>query len=71
MEVSKEFPDFVEAAVFKANLGLVYLKRGLIAKAKEICTLTWRIGQKNNHAAVMEQSSYCLDQVKEYSERNG
>lgn len=69
IELANEFPEFVEAAVFKANLGLVYLKQGLVSKASEICTYTWRMGQKNNHKELIDQSSYCLDQVKAYQER--
>lgn len=70
IELANEFPEFVESAVFKANLGLVYLKKGLIQKASEICGLTWRLGQKNNHAEVIDQATYCLDQIKAYQERN-
>lgn len=70
IELSNEFPEFVESSVFKANLGLVYLRKGLIEKATEICTFTWRVGQKNNHTEIMDQASYCLDQIKAYHERN-
>lgn len=70
IESAKEFPEFVESAVFQANLGLVYLKKGLIQKASDICGLTWRIGQKNKHAEVIEQANYCLEQVKAYQDRN-
>lgn len=68
IELAKEFPEFVESAVFKANLGLVYLKKGLISQASDICTYTWRVGQQNQHAEIIEQSGYCLDQVKAYQE---
>lgn len=70
IELAKEFPDFVESAVFRANLGLVYLKKGLVEKAHEICTFTWRMGHQKNHAEVIEQSGYCLDQIKAYQDRN-
>lgn len=66
MELAKELPEFVEAAIFKANLGIVYLKKGLFQKATSLCTATWRIGQKYNHGAIMDQSSYCLEQIKEF-----
>lgn len=70
IELAKEFPEFVESAVFQANLGLVYLKKGLVKRASEICQFTWRIGQKNKHTEVIDQSNYCLEQVKAFQERN-
>lgn len=68
--MAKEVPEFLESAIFKANLGIVYLKKGLVQKATELCTHTWRLGQKNNHGAIMDQSSYCLDKIKEYQKKS-
>lgn len=68
--LSKEFPDFVEANVFKANLGLVYLQQGLLQKATEICSLSWRLSKKAQNERAVEQADYCLEQIKKLRETN-
>ncbi|XP_059615069.1 tetratricopeptide repeat protein 19 homolog, mitochondrial [Phlebotomus argentipes] len=62
--VSKEIPDFVEVNVFRANLGLVYLQQGLLQRATDICSLSWRLSKKAENDRALEQAEYCLDQIK-------
>lgn len=66
IELAKEIPDLVEVAIFQANLGLVLLKRGLLQQATDLCTLTWRIGTRAKNEAIVDQSNYCLEQIKQF-----
>uniref|UniRef100_A0A1B0GGU5 Putative tetratricopeptide repeat protein 19 n=1 Tax=Lutzomyia longipalpis TaxID=7200 RepID=A0A1B0GGU5_LUTLO len=68
IELSKEIPDFVEANVFRANLGLVYLQQGLLKKATEICSLSWRLSKKAENETSLEQANYCLEQIRNHRE---
>lgn len=62
--LAKDFPDMIEAGVLKANLGLLYLHDGMLDKAKEVCSLAWREGKKQNFKETIEQASYCLDEIQ-------
>lgn len=64
LTLAKDFPDMIEAGVLKANLGLLYLYDGMLDKAKEVCSLAWREGKKQNSKDTMDQASYCLDEIK-------
>lgn len=64
IELSAEIPEMVELGVFYANLGLIYLKKGLIVQAKNFCNTAWRIGTKSKNNESLQQANYCLDQIK-------
>ncbi|XP_055371167.1 tetratricopeptide repeat protein 19 homolog, mitochondrial [Condylostylus longicornis] len=64
LELAKNLPEIVEVGVLKANLGLLYLKEGLVESAKEICSTAYRYGHKIKDKRVIEQAEYCLDQIQ-------
>lgn len=64
LEYAKEIPNLIEIGVIQANLGIVYLKKGLINKAKDICGLAWRLGKQHENETVLQQANYCIEQLK-------
>ncbi|XP_011200348.2 tetratricopeptide repeat protein 19 homolog, mitochondrial [Bactrocera dorsalis] len=66
LELVKELKDTAQEGVLQANLGLIYLREGLIAKAKEACSLAWRIGKNSKNLDAVEQAEYCLNEIKSF-----
>lgn len=64
VDVAKEIPDFADAGVYHANLGLVYFKKSLFERARQFCSHAWKFGRRNNSEVSMTQATYCLDQIK-------
>ena len=50
--------------IYQANLGLIYMKKGLLEQAHLICTTAWTLGNKKKNNETMEQANYCLEQIK-------
>ncbi|CAD6997161.1 tetratricopeptide repeat protein 19 homolog, mitochondrial [Ceratitis capitata] len=67
LDLVKELKDSEQEGVLQANLGLIYLREGLVTKAKEACSLAWRIGKKSNNLEAIEQAEYCLNEIKSFS----
>lgn len=67
IETAKDIPDMLEVGVLQANLGLLYLRQGLVSQAKEICALAWRMGKKNSDDDTLKQADYCLEEIKKFS----
>lgn len=53
--------------MLKANLGLLYLKQGLLQQAKDACTFAWRFGKKMNHKDIVDQADNCLKLINEFN----
>ncbi|XP_039950698.1 tetratricopeptide repeat protein 19 homolog, mitochondrial isoform X2 [Bactrocera tryoni] len=68
LELVKELKDTAQEGVLQANLGLIYLREGLIAKAKEACSLAWRIGKNSKNLDAVEQAEYCLNEIKSFAQ---
>ncbi|XP_053959862.1 tetratricopeptide repeat protein 19 homolog, mitochondrial [Anastrepha ludens] len=66
LELVKELKDTAQEGILQANLGLIYLREGLITKAKEACSLAWRIGKKGKNLDAVEQAEYCLNEIKTF-----
>lgn len=67
LEIAKELPDAAETGMLKANLGLLYLKQGLLQQAKDACTFAWRFGKKMNHKDIVDQADNCLKLINEFN----
>lgn len=67
IEFAKKIPEMIGAGVLQANLGLVYLKRGTVEQAKNVCGLAWRIGKKYNDIDTLTQADYCLEEIKKFN----
>ncbi|XP_023170280.1 tetratricopeptide repeat protein 19 homolog, mitochondrial isoform X1 [Drosophila hydei] len=64
LQIAKELKDSAQEGVIQANLGLVYLREGLLSEAEKLCKLAWNIGQRNSNADAIEQAEYCLNEIK-------
>ncbi|EDW63694.1 tetratricopeptide repeat protein 19 homolog, mitochondrial isoform X1 [Drosophila virilis] len=64
LAIAKELKDATQEGVLQANLGLVYLREGLLAEAEKFCRLAWKIGKSQKNADAIEQAEYCLDEIK-------
>lgn len=67
LDIVKELKDVTQEGILKANLGLIYLREGLISQAKEICGVAWKIGKKTNNVDAIEQAEYCLNEIKNFT----
>ncbi|ALC39672.1 Ttc19 [Drosophila busckii] len=62
--IAKELKDVTQEGILQANLGLVYLREGLLKEAEKFCKLAWKIGKKENNGDAIEQAEYCLNEIK-------
>lgn len=70
IEFAKKVPEMLSAGILQANLGLVYLKKGTIEEAKNLCGLAWRMGKKSNDTDTLKQADYCLEEIKKFYTSN-
>uniref|UniRef100_A0A0K8U500 Tetratricopeptide repeat protein 19, mitochondrial n=1 Tax=Bactrocera latifrons TaxID=174628 RepID=A0A0K8U500_BACLA len=68
LELVKELNDTAQEGVLQANLGLIYLREGLITKATEACSLAWRIAKNSKNLDAVEQAEYCLNEIKSFAQ---
>ncbi|KAH8395709.1 hypothetical protein KR222_010266, partial [Zaprionus bogoriensis] len=64
LSVAKELKDSTQEGVIQANLGLVYLREGLLKEAEKFCKLAWKLGKSQENADAIEQAEYCLNEIK-------
>lgn len=49
--------------VVKANLGLIYLEKGLKDQAQLQCKEAWHLGRKHENVESIQQANYCFEQI--------
>ncbi|XP_017069974.2 tetratricopeptide repeat protein 19 homolog, mitochondrial isoform X1 [Drosophila eugracilis] len=64
MELTKELKDATQEGILQANLGLVYLREGLMKQAENACRLAWKLGKQYQNPDAIEQAEYCLNEIK-------
>jgi len=64
VSVGKSLDDQSHLGVVHANLGLILLQKGVIKEAEKVCKEGWKLGKKHENTESIEQSNYCLDQIK-------
>lgn len=64
LKLAKETKDYQQQGVLQSNLGLVYIRQGLLDEAKKLCTQAWRLGRSKNDSATVDQAEYCLNEIK-------
>lgn len=64
LAVAKELKDDTQEGIIQANLGLVYLREGLLKEAENFCKLAWKTGKSHENADAIEQAEYCLNEIK-------
>jgi tetratricopeptide repeat protein 19 len=64
VDMTTKIPDFADQGIYQANLGLVYLKKGMLERAKQFCKYAYNLGMKHDSKDSVAQASYCLDQIK-------
>ncbi|XP_023305603.2 tetratricopeptide repeat protein 19 homolog, mitochondrial [Lucilia cuprina] len=69
LELVKNIKDATQEGILLANLGLIYLREGLIIEAKSVCSQAWKSGKSNNNDAAIEQAEYCLNEIKTQTEK--
>jgi len=63
-DIGKNLEDRTHVGVIHANLGLVYLERGIIAQAEKYCKEAWHLGKKFENNESIMHANYCFDQIK-------
>lgn len=64
MDLAKELKDVTQEGILQANLGLVYLREGLMKQAEDACRLAWKMGKQHGNPDALEQAEYCLNEIK-------
>lgn len=64
IQLAEEIPKMTEIGIFHANLGLLYLKMGLVNQALESCKFGRRIGLKLENDDAVKQADYCIEQLR-------
>ncbi|KRT79706.1 Tetratricopeptide repeat-containing protein, partial [Oryctes borbonicus] len=64
IEIGSTMEDQSYVGIFLANLGLIYLQKGMFDIAKKYCKDAWTIGRKFNNTETVEQANYCFEQVE-------
>ncbi|XP_065355718.1 tetratricopeptide repeat protein 19 homolog, mitochondrial isoform X2 [Calliphora vicina] len=69
LDLVKSIKDTSQEGVLLANLGLIYLREGLINEAKTYCSQAWKTGKTQQNDAAIEQAEYCLNEIKTYTSK--
>ncbi|KAH8413368.1 hypothetical protein KR009_010397 [Drosophila setifemur] len=64
MDLAKELKDDTQEGILQANLGLVFLREGLLSQAENACRLAWKMGKQHQNSDAIEQAEYCLNEIK-------
>ncbi|XP_060517363.1 tetratricopeptide repeat protein 19 homolog, mitochondrial [Cylas formicarius] len=62
--IGNSLDDKTHVGVVHANLGLVLLQKGVLSEAEKYCKGGLQLGKKHDDQESVEQSNYCLDQIK-------
>ncbi|KAB0797366.1 hypothetical protein PPYR_08360 [Photinus pyralis] len=62
--IGNNLGDKSHVGVINANLGLVYLQRGLVEQAAKYCNIGLELGNRHENAESISQANYCLEQIK-------
>lgn len=62
--IGNNLEDKSHTGVINANLGLVYLQRGLIEQATRYCNIALQLGNQHDNAESVSQANYCIEQIK-------
>ncbi|XP_018329820.2 tetratricopeptide repeat protein 19 homolog, mitochondrial [Agrilus planipennis] len=62
--VGSNLEDKMHVGTVHANLGLIYLQKGITKQANKYCKEAWHIGRKYEDNEAVEQANYCFDQIK-------
>ncbi|GJQ86577.1 hypothetical protein Trydic_g7814 [Trypoxylus dichotomus] len=64
IEIGKTMDDQSYVGAFLANLGLLYLQKGMLDVARRYCKDAWNIGKRLNNTETIEQANYCFEQIE-------
>ncbi|XP_030746665.1 tetratricopeptide repeat protein 19 homolog, mitochondrial [Sitophilus oryzae] len=67
--MGNKLEDKTHLGVVHANLGLILLQKGILKEAEKCCRLGWKLGKKYENTESVEQSNYCLEQIKLHAEK--
>lgn len=65
ISVGNRLEDKSHLGVVHANLGLIMLQKGVMKEAEKFCKEGWKLGNQHENTESIEQSNYCLDQIKQ------
>lgn len=63
-KLSMKLPEMEEIGSIYANLGIVFMKQGLLEEAKSACGKAWKLGNGNKNHEIESQATYCLNELK-------
>ncbi|KAK4880229.1 hypothetical protein RN001_008375 [Aquatica leii] len=62
--IGNDLEDKTHVGVVNANLGLIYLQKGIIEQAEKYCKLGLQLGNHHENAESISQANYCFEQIK-------
>lgn len=63
IKLARSYPEMYQTGIYHANLGMLYLKKGLLPEARKSCSQAQRMAEESNSADGVEQANYCIDQI--------
>lgn len=64
--IGRKLEDQTHVGVVHANLGLIYLEKGVVEEAQTNCQEAWKLGKRHENTESLMQANYCIDQIKEF-----
>uniref|UniRef100_A0A1A9WWC8 MalT-like TPR region domain-containing protein n=1 Tax=Glossina brevipalpis TaxID=37001 RepID=A0A1A9WWC8_9MUSC len=64
LDLVKKIKDTTQEGILLANLGMIYLREGLQAQAKDSCLRALKMGTKEKDDDLVQQAEHCLNEVK-------
>ncbi|KAF5298431.1 hypothetical protein FQR65_LT01209 [Abscondita terminalis] len=64
VSIGNSLDDKTHVGVINANLGLIYLQKGIIKEAEKFCKNALKLGNRHENEESISQANYCFEQIK-------
>lgn len=64
IQSARKYPEMYQTGIYHANLGMLYLKKGMLAEARKNCSQARRMAKESNSDDGIDQADYCIEQIK-------
>lgn len=64
IHLARKYPEMYQTGIYHANLGMIYLKKGLLSEARSFCSQARLMAKESKSADGIDQANYCIEQIK-------
>lgn len=64
IQLARLHPEMFQTGIYHANLGLLYLRKGLLPQAQSSCAIARRMANESKSVDGIDQANYCIEQIK-------